>query len=133
MDVAAKAEIEPARHQRVARSPALDDQQRDLGPAPAELVRDPDKGERPLLKRWIDKGHELRSRIGAQHAVPIDGVGQNMALQADLLSVIALRELRRNDAKVNVGERPADRNTEGCGSRTQSESRVAGPCRSGRW
>ena len=64
-------------------SAALDHQQRDIRPAAAQLVGDPGEGVDPFLEARVDERDEAGLAILNRHAVPVDRVGQRLAVEPD--------------------------------------------------
>ena len=62
LDIGMVRRPQPARAQRLPGRPALDDQKRNIGPPPPQLLGDPHKRIRPLVQRGVDKRHDTAGR-----------------------------------------------------------------------
>lgn len=80
MDVATRPQIETASDQVGFRATALDDQNRDIGPAPPQFVGDPREGEDPCLGRRVDEG-QISLVLGLRsHSFPVDQTREDVGL-----------------------------------------------------
>ena len=105
LDVDELVPAQPAGGQRSLIPPALDHEERDIGPASPQLVRDPDERPGALLQRRVDERDEPGLVVLDPDPVPVDRVGQGVAIEPDAIAVMPAGELRGDDAGIDVGQR----------------------------